>query len=198
MSRINATFVLAHILIVTDKTAVSYHWSIPNVESIQTISVALLYYDLGDDKILYTNYGYSKVKFAVIWQFWGIAGIHGSSTVCKLQIHKLQIIHLPKVEPEKFVQNTMESEWLHFVEVFTWVSLPIKVRFLTNMIFNVSCVVELMQSWEELYHCVGSKVWGSILHIVVQRMAGKGWRAVRAIGGCHIVVVSSPALMSSS
>ena len=39
-------------------------------------------------------------------------------------------------------------------------------------------VVQLMQSWEEFYHCIGSKVQLRILHIVVQRVAGKGRRAV--------------------
>ena len=43
---------------------------------------------------------------------------------------------------------------------------------------NMSSVVELMQSWEELYHCVGSEVQLSILRIVVQRVAGKGRGAV--------------------
>ena len=59
----------ADILIVTDKTAVSYHGSVPDVGYIDSVSIAFLYCD-PDDKIPHVNCGQSKIHVHV--QKWNV------------------------------------------------------------------------------------------------------------------------------
>ena len=118
--------------------------------------------------------------------------------MCKVQFYNVQAIDPYKKEPRVVcTEQNRVGVATSCGRIHMWVTAnQSKISCIWD--YNMSSVVEHVQSREELYHCVWSKVWVSIQHIVVQRVAGKGQRAVWAIGCCNIVVVSSPALVNSS